>query len=93
MGLSYRDGKRPDEAMVVPWREGRALMWDVTCPDTLALLHITLAASKGGAVAEQRKHSKYSHLDCSLLFVPVAIETLGVLGPEDNRFLHELHDA
>ena len=93
MSLSYRDGKRPDGATVVPWREGRALVWDVTCPDTLAPSHITLAASKGGVVAanaEQRKHSKYSHLDRSLLFVPVAIETLGVLGPEANRFLYEL---
>ena len=48
---------------------------------------LSLAASKGGAVAanaEQRKHSKYSHLDRSLLFVPVTIETLGV------QFLHEL---
>ena len=61
--------------------------------DTLTPSHITLAASKGGAVAanaEQRKHSKYSHLDRSLLFVPVAITTIGVLGPEANRFLHEL---
>ena len=36
MGLSYCDGKRPDGATVMPWREGRALVWDATCPDTLA---------------------------------------------------------
>ena len=56
----------------------------MTCPDTLVPSHITLAASKGGVVAanaEQRKHLKYSHQGRSLLFVPVAIETLGVHGP------------
>ena len=31
VSLSYHDGKRPDGATVVPWREGRALVWDVTC--------------------------------------------------------------
>ena len=52
-----------------------------TCPDTLALscMHMTLAVSKGGAVAEQRKHLKYTqHCSLSLLHP----KTLGVLGPE-----------
>ena len=34
----YRsDGKRPAGASVVPWKEGRALVWDANCPDTLAI--------------------------------------------------------
>ena len=93
LSLSRLDGKRPDRATVVPWREGRALVWDATCSDTLALSHITLATSEGGAVAsdaERRKHLKHTHLDRSLLFIPVAIETLGVLGSEAKRFLREL---
>ena len=78
---------------MIPWREGSALVWDATCPDTLAPSHITLAASGGGAVAsdaERRKHLKYTHLDRSLLFIPVAIETLGVLGSEAKRFIRDL---
>ena len=34
----YRsDGKRPAGASVVPWEEGRALVWDANCQDTLAI--------------------------------------------------------
>jgi hypothetical protein len=32
--LSRFDGKRPDEMTIVPWKQGRSLVWDVTCPDT-----------------------------------------------------------
>jgi hypothetical protein len=28
--------KRPDGLSTMPWKEGRCLLWDVTCPDTLA---------------------------------------------------------
>ena len=67
------------------------MVWDATCPDTLAPSHnITLTASEGGAVAsdtERKKHLKYAHLDHSLLFIPVAIETLGVLGSEVKTIL------
>ena len=31
---------------------------------------------------EQRKKAKYFHLDSSHFFVPMAVETLGVMGPE-----------
>ena len=59
VGLYRRDGKRPDGATLVPWREGRVLVWYATCPDTLAPSHISLAAREGGAVAvdaESREH-------------------------------------
>ena len=47
------------------------LVWDATCPDTLALSHISLAAREGGAVtadADGKKRLKYSNLNRSLLF-------------------------
>ena len=46
-----------------------------------------------GAVAkqaEQAKRSKYAHLDASHHFVPVVVETSGVLGPEAHHFLQDL---
>ena len=58
VGLSYCDVKRPDGATVVPWREGRALVWDATCPDTLAPSNITLAASKGGGSCSKCRAEK-----------------------------------
>ena len=42
------------------------------------------------AAAERRKRTKYSNLPPTHLFVPVAIETTGVPGPETASFLKEL---
>ena len=71
----------------------RLLVWDATCPDTFAPSYLPSTASGVGAVAaaaEERKKRKYSHLDQCHLFVPVAIETTGVFGPETMEFLREL---
>ena len=92
-GICLSDGKRPDGATVMPWKTGRVLVWDATCPDTFAPSHISLATREAGAVAaqaEQRKHMKYAELKASHHFVPVAIETTGVCGPEALQFLCEL---
>ena len=44
VGLYRSDGKRPDGASVVPWRGGgEILVWDATCPDTLAPSHSSMA--------------------------------------------------
>ena len=39
---------------------------------------------------ERRKRVKYAHLDTSHFFVPVAVETLWVIGPEAGLFCQEL---
>ena len=68
-------------------------MWDATCPDTLAPSNLASATSDAGAVAaaaEERKKRKYAHLDQCHMFVPVAIETTSVFGPETLAFLREL---
>ena len=80
------DGKRPDGATLDPWYSGRYLVWDFTCPDTLAPSHLrqsSLVAGSAAAGAEARKNSKYAELvsAADLLFTPVAIETLGTWGP------------
>ena len=57
---------------------------------TLAPSHQALAAREPRAVAvdgESKKHSKYAHLESSHHFVPVAVETLGTLGPEASSLL------
>ena len=92
-GLFRSDGKRPDGATVVPWRCGRILVWDATCSDTLAPSHQTLAAREARAVAmeaEQRKCTKYVHLESSHIFIPIAVETLGALGPQAQSFFKEV---
>ena len=87
-GLYRSDGKWPDGSLI-PWKRGKVLVWDATCPDTLVPSYITLA----GAVAEKaekKKRTKYAHLEESHYFVPVAVETMGVFGPEARSFLREL---
>ena len=77
----------------MPWKTGRVLVWDASCPDTFAPSHISLATRESGAVAaqaEQRKRTKYTELEASHHFAPVAIETTGICGPEALQFLHEL---
>ena len=69
------------------------MMWDFTSPDTIAPSHLNRAVSSPGAVAndsESRKISKYRSLAAMYSFIPVAVETMGVLGDEATAFFREL---
>ena len=65
-----------------------------TCPeDTFAPSHSGVAARGAGDAAEQAEHGKrwkYSSLMSRCHFVPVAVESLGVLEPEAYGFLLSL---
>ena len=90
-GLFRSDGKRPDGASIVPWKGGKVLIWNATCPDTLAPSHLRLAVREVGVDdAEFRKTQKYSNLISSHYFVTLAVESLGVFGKEAQSFLKEL---
>ena len=57
-GIFRSDGKCPDGITVVPWKGGRLLVWDATCPDTFTTSYLPSAASDVGevaAAAEERK--------------------------------------
>ena len=90
----YRsDGKRPDGVSLLPWKEGKFLEWVVTCPDSFAPSHLVSSASGAGVEAKQAEHNKilkYSTLQPKFHFVPVAIETSGVFGPEASICLRDL---
>jgi hypothetical protein len=91
--LSREDGKRPDGLTILPWANGRCLIWDVTCPDTLAASHLDRAVLAPGTVAndaEQRKRTKYFSLAARYHFVPITIETLGSLGEEAMQFFRDV---
>ena len=89
-GLFRSDDKRPDGASIVPWKGGKVLIWDATCPDTLAPSHLRLAVREAGAVADDaefRKTQKYSNLVSSHYFVSLTVESLGVFEKEPWSFL------
>lgn len=91
--LARDDGKRPDGLSLTPWSNGRCLVWDFTCPDTLAPSHLDTAVSGPGVVAseaENKKSLKYSSLSATYSFIPVAVETMGALGDEATDFFHQL---
>ena len=92
-GLSRSDRKRPDGVTQTPWKSGGLLVWDATCPDAFAASYraqATLEAGKVAESAEDRKAAKYSSLPSSHIFTPVAIETLGAMGPASMSFLKDL---
>ena len=89
-GLLRSDGKPPDGISVVPWKSGKLLVWDATCPDTFAPSYSSRATNEAGDVAtqaEERKEAKYTHLNSAHIFTPVAIETSDA---RTMRFVQEL---
>ena len=92
-GLYRSDGKRPDGITVVPWKNGKLLVWDATCPDTFAPSYSSSATREAGAVAvlaEERKRDKYAFLNPTHTFTPVAIETSGAISAQSMAFLKDL---
>src|SRR2546425_2324560 len=67
------------EPPLILFSMGRNLVWDFTCPDTLApshLAHSSTSAGSAAARAEQLKRFRYSELirRDDILFVSMAIE-------------------
>ena len=93
IGLSRSDGKRPDEATLVPWSRGKPLAWNVTVPDTYDASHIQATAISAGAAAEKasdKKRVKYNDLATTHIFVPIAMETSGSWCSQSAQFIEDL---
>jgi hypothetical protein len=91
--LIRQNERRPDGMSLVPWKNGRCLAWDFTCPDTLAPSHLNIAINGPGVVAceaEDKKRVKYASLTSSFCFVPVAVETMGALGDGAVELIYDL---
>jgi len=92
-GLDRGDGRRPDGSTIYPYRRGRMLLWDATCTNTFSTTHLMECAVNPGAAAraaEDRKRHRYDALSREHEFVPLAIETTGVLGPAFEEFVRDL---
>ena len=86
--------KRPDGLTLLPWAQGRSLVWDFTCSDTLAASHISSTsqeAGKSALQAETKKLSHYADLAANgYTVMPVACETLGSWAPMGLKFIKEV---
>lgn len=92
-GVSRNDGKRPDGLTYGPWKNGRQLVWDATCSDTMCQSNIALSSKDGGsvaAVAEERKMVKYSTLADRFIVCPFGVETFGSWGPSAKSLVSEI---
>ena len=86
-------GLKPDGLTLVPWQSGCSLMWNVTVVDILASSYMpTTSMTPCGAAeaAAKRKRAKYAKIIQSHLFIPIAIETLGPINMDGQRFLDSL---
>ena len=94
-GLTRTDGKRPDGVTVLPFERGMPMAWDVTVIHTCAPSHLSVSVNAAGAAAaaaELKKDLKYAPIKNQAVFYPIAIETLGALGPSARDILHEIAD-
>ena len=92
-GLYRTDGRRPDGLSLIPWSQGRALVWDATCHDTFAKSNLQHSSIQAGAVAEKAAAIKcrhYADLRSSHYFVPLAFESSGVFGQDALSFFKDL---
>ena len=76
-----------------PWSQGKSLVWDFTCSDTLALSHVAATSTEAGksaAQAEIKKLRHYEELARNYTVMPVAVETMGSWGQIGLKFVKDL---
>ena len=82
--------KSPDGMTLLPYIKGEPLVWDFTCSQTRSNLCISrdTGGCQGGRIG--RKYRTYEELSRNYIVEPVAIETLGGIGPDSLSFVSEL---
>jgi len=92
-GCNRSDGKKPDGLTLVNWQNGKPLVWDFTCADTLAKSYVKGNSRNPGFAAQKResyKRTLYSNLETNFHFVPVCVETLGTWGEEGLKLIKRI---
>ena len=76
-----------------PYKEGRCLVWDFTCVDTLANSYLKETSIKSGSAAEKAENAKlakYDDIRKDYYMVPIAVETFGAWGPEGAKLISSI---
>ena len=92
-GLCRKDGKRPDGVTLFPYKQGKSLLWDVTCVDSLADSYISLTSETPGSAAERAEKAKtalYEELTNVYLFTPIAVKIFGSWGRQGHSLVKEI---
>ena len=91
--MSGFNGLRPDGVTRVPWSRGQPVARDFTCVHTLCASHLRTTQGLDGEAArraETKKTAKYALSATDVSFRPLAVESLGVLGPSAAEFITDL---
>ena len=76
-----------------PFKGGKALAWDATCTDSFSasnLCSTILNLGSASSAAVDLKRRKYSQLVSDFEFVPVAVETSGIIGSAGCSLLTDI---
>ena len=75
------------------FKNGKPLVWDFTCSDTVAASNLSTSVKGAGKTAEKaedKKIGKYQHLQTEFHVVPIAVETFGAFGPNGLSLLTDI---
>ena len=84
--LFNANGLRPDGVTLLPYKCGKPLVWDFTCPHPLCTSRIS--QMNVAEIAENNKDLKYASLKENYFFIPVAIDTFGGYGTQARKFVN-----
>ena len=83
---------RPDGVTLIPFKKGKPLAWDVSCPHPICDSHMKSIDFPGAAATacEAKKISKYKGLEDNYIFTPIIVDSIGAYGRKTSRFLDEI---
>ena len=83
---------RPDGVTLIPYKRGKSLAWDVSCPHPLCASHVKNNTNCGklSTQCEELKSKKYSCLEEKYNFCPIIIDTIGAYGCKTEAIITEI---
>lgn len=83
---------RPDGVTTMPFRCGKSLAWDFTCPSTQVSSGALLNKGPGclSNAKEELKRTKYEPITNNYWFCPIAIDTIGAYGTQAAEIVKEI---
>jgi len=90
---SYSYFMKEDGITLVPWSQGKCLIWDFTCVDTFAASYVENTKLSSASAADSKEALRMKHYEVLMRdynFVPVAVETVGSFGSKAKGLVNSL---